>query len=121
MAQATEGFSGADLQALVYNAQLEVIHETISASSLTDGSQVNGHSSQDDEQPIEYTVLSGPDVGKAVKSRAEEAAFQRQVCRNDLSFLLSADATHLSCDESCLVHRPATNLPINRKPFKAHQ
>lgn len=83
MAQATEGFSGADLQALVYNAQLEIIHEAINASPLPNGSEVNGASSQDEEQPVEYTVLSGPDVGKAAKSRAEEAAFQKQVSTSD--------------------------------------
>ncbi|KAI0701334.1 AAA-domain-containing protein [Cytidiella melzeri] len=77
VARATEGFSGADLQALVYNAQLEVIHESISTSSTRADGKANG----DDDRPIEYVVLSGPDAGKAVKSRAEEAAFQKQLRR----------------------------------------
>ncbi|KAI0083839.1 AAA-domain-containing protein [Irpex rosettiformis] len=80
VAQATEGFSGADLQALVYNAQLEIIHETISASS-PDGPMVNGGRAADEDLPVEYEVLSGPLVGKAVKSRAEEDAFQKQLRR----------------------------------------
>ena len=79
VAQATEGFSGADLQALVYNAQLEIIHETISASS-PDGPTLNGGRTEDEERPIQYEILSGPDIGKTVKSRAEEAVFQKQVC-----------------------------------------
>lgn len=76
LADATEGYSGADLQALVYNAQLEIVHETIASSSLdtaTDGLKT------EDEQLIAYKVLDGPDGTGAIKSRAEEAAFQRRV------------------------------------------
>lgn len=75
LARDTEGFSGADLQALVYNAQLEVIHETISATSVS-GSSNNGN---EDDQPIEYTIIGGPPESQMVKSRAEEAAFQQRV------------------------------------------
>ncbi|GJE90322.1 PEX-1N and AAA domain-containing protein [Phanerochaete sordida] len=78
LARDTDGFSGADLQALVYNAQLEVIHETISATSI---STLAGSKKDEDDVPIEYTVIGGPDGGKAVKSRAEEAAFQRRLKR----------------------------------------
>ncbi len=80
VARATEGFSGADLQALVYNAQLEIIHETIAASSSAGDGGATGNT-EDEEQDIEYEVLlsGGKDSGKAVKSRAEEAAFQKQV------------------------------------------
>lgn len=75
LASDTEGFSGADLQALVYNAQLEVIHETISATSVSTTSSAKA----DDDDPIEYTIIGGPEGDKVVKSRAEEAAFQRRV------------------------------------------
>jgi SpoVK/Ycf46/Vps4 family AAA+-type ATPase len=79
IARATDGFSGADLQALVYNAQLEIIHEAISASA-TDDTAVNGDKKMNNEDPpIEYMVISGPDADKAHKSRAEEAAFQKRV------------------------------------------
>lgn len=77
LARDTEGFSGADLQALVYNAQLEVIHETISATSVS-GSSNNGN---EDDQPIEYTIIGGPPESQMVKSRAEEAAFQQRLKR----------------------------------------
>lgn len=76
VARDTEGFSGADLQALVYNAQLEVIHETIAASSDAGNSNT---AKEDDDQPIEYTIVGGLPGEKTVKSRAEEAAFQRRV------------------------------------------
>ena len=83
IARETDGFSGADLQALVYNAQLEVIHETIAATSLASGTEANGKRADLGEQPIEYVQLGGPDNGGKVKSRAEEAAFQRRVRRID--------------------------------------
>ena len=77
-ARATDGFSGADLQALVYNAQLEVIHDTISATSISSDVKTNG-TKPDAEQPVEYKLLFGPATSQKVKSRAEEAAFQRRV------------------------------------------
>ena len=78
LANATDGFSGADLQALVYNAHLEVVHDTI-AHPTTDSStsKPNGFSSEDAE-PILYTVLGSDSQGR-VLSRAEESAFQRRV------------------------------------------
>ena len=75
VARDTEGYSGADLQALVYNAQLEVIHETIAAASISESSS----SAVADDSPIEYKVISGPLGSQTVKSRAEEAAFQQRV------------------------------------------
>ena len=78
-AQATEGFSGADLQALVYNAHLRVVHATISATRT----QKNGtRTSEDDDEPIQYVILGGKSNDKKVMSRAEEAAFQKEVCIN---------------------------------------
>ncbi|PCH34751.1 AAA-domain-containing protein [Wolfiporia cocos MD-104 SS10] len=82
VAEGTEGFSGADLQALVYNAHLEVVHDTIAAHPGNAGAAAqNGRSSgAGEEAPLEYTVLGGPDaVQKRVLSRAEEAAFQRRL------------------------------------------
>ncbi|KAH8179958.1 ATPase family associated with various cellular activities (AAA) domain-containing protein [Sarocladium implicatum] len=43
VARRTEGFSGADIQALVSNAQLEAIHDVLDVSGLTgDGAKTNG-------------------------------------------------------------------------------
>jgi hypothetical protein len=68
----TEGFSGADLQALVYNAHLAVVHSSIAADPRLERAATS------EEQPIEYVVLGGPG-GKSVVSRAEESALQRRV------------------------------------------
>ncbi|KAJ3522651.1 hypothetical protein NM688_g8845 [Phlebia brevispora] len=79
IARETDGFSGADLQALVYNAQLEVIHEAIASASISHSGSANG-TKEAEEKPIEYTLIGGQSSGK-VKSRAEEAAFQRRLRR----------------------------------------
>ena len=75
-AQVTEGFSGADLQALVYNAHLKVVHATIEATRP----QENGTSTlSDHEKPIQYVILGGKTKDNKIMSRAEEAAFQKEV------------------------------------------
>lgn len=73
VAEATDGYSGADLQALVYNAHLEVIHASIAAAPPMDSP-----SSRGDDTPIEYTTFGGPEE-TAVKSKAEEMALQTRV------------------------------------------
>ena len=75
IAKATEWFSGADLQALVYNAHLKAVHESIPAPQP--GEMVTSH---DDEKPIEYIVFGGPEESSTgIKSRAEEQALQQRV------------------------------------------
>lgn len=66
----TEGFSGADLQALLYNAQLEVVHSTISDSETLDV----GYTPE--QTPLEYVVIS---EGKSVMTKEEEGALERRV------------------------------------------
>ncbi|EPQ54978.1 AAA-domain-containing protein [Gloeophyllum trabeum ATCC 11539] len=70
----TEGFSGADLQALVYNAHLDVVHSNIpnGVASRVGGDACN------DEVELEYTVLGGAATTKVV-SKAEEAAMKRRL------------------------------------------
>ncbi|TBU28822.1 AAA-domain-containing protein [Dichomitus squalens] len=85
LAGATEGFSGADLQALVYNAHLEVVHDTIAHPPAEAGApSINGASStaanENAERPVRYTVLGSESEGR-VLSRAEESAFQRRLRR----------------------------------------
>ena len=72
-AEATEGFSGADLQALIYNAHLEVVHASINRLSTETPVKETL-----DSTSINYTVLSGP-VKTGITSRAEETALQRRV------------------------------------------
>ncbi|KAJ7874791.1 P-loop containing nucleoside triphosphate hydrolase protein [Mycena olivaceomarginata] len=57
IAAATEGYSGADLQALMYNAHLEVVHSSISG--------------RDEDAPVQFTTK--------VTSRADEMALQRRL------------------------------------------
>lgn len=73
----TEGFSGADLQALVYNAHLDAIHETLSAATATSAEESSG---KRDEQDIVYTAFGGTEVQeKKVLSRAEQAIVNKRV------------------------------------------
>ncbi|KAI0665466.1 AAA-domain-containing protein [Trametes maxima] len=92
LAEEAEGFSGADLQALMYNAHLEVIHDTISASAqppTAAGAGAGGANGAgtvaggEGTDPVRYTVVSGgqSDGGPRVLSRAVESAFQRRLQR----------------------------------------
>lgn len=101
LAEATDGFSGADLQALVYNAHLEVVHDAIAAladSNPDSKERVNG-SGAGAGPDVRYTILGtstdeGGGGGK-VLSRAEESAFQRRVCPflSELDFLDSSSCS----------------------------
>ncbi|KAM0755823.1 AAA-domain-containing protein [Meredithblackwellia eburnea MCA 4105] len=73
----SEGFSGADLQALVYNAHLDAIHTGLSASA-DDAVESPSSSSKFDSEPIEYTSFGGADSGK-VLSRAEQATVNKRL------------------------------------------
>lgn len=74
IAAATEGYSGADLQALMYNAHLEVVHSSIVATPLED----KRASGRDEDAPVQFTVIGG-DAQTKVTSRADEMALQRRV------------------------------------------
>ncbi|KAH7882751.1 P-loop containing nucleoside triphosphate hydrolase protein [Phlebopus sp. FC_14] len=73
IAKRTHGFSGADLQALVYNAHLRVVHASIDARPKTSRASQLG-----DEKRIDYVVLGGEQ--KAL-SRAEESEIQKRLQR----------------------------------------
>ncbi|KAI0919744.1 hypothetical protein AcV5_001721 [Taiwanofungus camphoratus] len=83
LAAETEGFSGADLQALVYNAHLEVIHDAIASTTRPSGAEQNGvERAEDHLSRIEYTLLGDSDMDqRRVISRADESAFQRRLQR----------------------------------------
>lgn len=72
IASRTEGFSGADLQALLYNAHLDVIHSSISETPTISSSSQN-------DTPIKYAIIGGS-PGQTMLSKAEETALQRRVC-----------------------------------------
>ena len=99
-ADATEGFSGADLQALLYNAHLEVVHASLGEISIS--APATNSKDRIDDAPIEYTVFGGP-TQKTVASRAEQMAAQRRVRRvakHTQTFLLIQ--TDISYARSCL-------------------
>ncbi|GJN92246.1 hypothetical protein Rhopal_005276-T1 [Rhodotorula paludigena] len=77
----TAGYSGADLQALVYNAHLDAVHATI-ASKVDEEGKVDGAASgtgaEDDE--VRYVAIGGKE-GKEGKvlSRAEQATVNKRL------------------------------------------
>ncbi|KAH9048455.1 AAA-domain-containing protein [Lactarius hengduanensis] len=76
LADATEGFSGADLQALLYNAHLEVVHASV--GEVTPSAPTTESGDSKDDAPIEYTLFGGP-AQKTVMSRAEQMAAERRL------------------------------------------
>lgn len=73
-AEATEGFSGADLQALIYNAHLEVVHSTLENTAHRES---DGTSSLR-EEVVQYTSFGGL-TSQRVLSRAEQDGLTRRV------------------------------------------
>lgn len=84
LAAKTEGFSGADLQALLYNAHLDAIR--LSIAQLP---SITSISNQVD-RPIEYIIL-GNSPNQPPLSKAEEAALQRRVSSSQKCFLMISD------------------------------
>ncbi|KAF8531614.1 P-loop containing nucleoside triphosphate hydrolase protein [Gautieria morchelliformis] len=85
-AEATEGFSGADLQALIYNAHLEVVHSTLENSPHPESDDKQLHQDSD----LQYTSFGGPTTQR-VMSRAEQ-----DVLRRRLSTILASQITPTS-------------------------
>ena len=75
IALATEGFSGADLQALVYNSHLEAVHASLRVAPRNEKRK---ESVPDDNDNIIYTIVGGP-LSNSVQSKAEENALQKKV------------------------------------------
>jgi peroxin-1 len=85
----TQGFSGADLQALVYNAHLDAIHATLSAATNGADEDVTTSGGSAEPEDIAYTAFGGTDAqsGK-VLSRAEQASVTKRVSSLMPFFLL---------------------------------
>lgn len=92
VARVTDGFTGADLQALVYNANLEAVHETIDQRSLNTSGKGKSSNVPDEGQKIQYITFSPEGKEKKVLSAAEEMAIQRQV-RGPIHFFRSMEHT----------------------------
>lgn len=87
-AKKTPGFSGADLQALVYNAHLEVVHEGIEATAAANGGNDGGEDDGEAGGPLEFAEVvgssssSGDDASTSTSTRrsgAEEQALRRRL------------------------------------------
>ncbi|EJD40467.1 AAA-domain-containing protein [Auricularia subglabra TFB-10046 SS5] len=74
----TEGYSGADLQALLYNAHLDAVHESI-AQPLRDAS--NGVKPGEDTHRVRVTSFGGTQgsSGNRLASAAENTALERRM------------------------------------------
>ncbi len=76
-AERTEGFSGADLQALLYNAHLEAIHESISAAT----EEKDGDAKKDDDAAsdggLRFTTIGAG--GRRRLGGAERQALTRKL------------------------------------------
>ncbi|ESK93670.1 likely peroxisomal biogenesis aaa atpase pex1 [Moniliophthora roreri MCA 2997] len=73
VAEVTDGFSGADLQALIYNAHLEVVNASIAASSQ------DASTFEKQEDPVKFNMFGGPNQSEKAISKAELAALQRRL------------------------------------------
>ena len=90
LAHKTEGFSGADLQALLYNAHLEVVHSAISESLNVKVTS--------EETPLEYVVISASE-GKSAMTKEEEGALERRVSTFSVCgvYFLSTHPSFVKC------------------------
>lgn len=77
----TEGYSGADLQAVMYNAHLECIHSNISAAKSAADAARETEANGAVETELEYISYKGDRQanGHAVESRAEKAKMTKRV------------------------------------------
>ena len=80
IAERTEGFSGADLQALVYNAHLSAVHEVMEIDKSTEMSVDSSLS-----KSIQYTTFgTGAFNATQSVSQAERAQMMQKVCMSVL-------------------------------------
>ncbi|KAH8109796.1 AAA-domain-containing protein [Phellopilus nigrolimitatus] len=114
LASATEGYSGADLQAVIYNAHLEVVHSTLADHSSESKGKGKGKEQMsadvedvgEGEAPIEYVMFGGGQETKH-KSRAEEAALQKkhEITDAHLQRSLASTRPSVPADEQARLRR----------------
>ncbi|GAA6051698.1 hypothetical protein JCM3770_001233 [Rhodotorula araucariae] len=74
----TQGYSGADLQALVYNAHLDAVHAGLAADADAAGEGTTaGRDAGEDE--VRYVALGGTEDDRKVLSRAEQASVNKRL------------------------------------------
>ncbi|GAA5844698.1 hypothetical protein JCM11251_007352 [Rhodosporidiobolus azoricus] len=79
LASKTAGYSGADLQALIYNAHLDAIHANLPSAVGADGIVGGaGGAGKENEEMIKYVAIGGKEDEK-VLSRAEQASVNKRL------------------------------------------
>ncbi|GAA5945061.1 hypothetical protein JCM3775_004275 [Rhodotorula graminis] len=81
-ASQTAGYSGADLQALVYNAHLDAVHAGLNAATEAaqgEGAGAGVAGGNEDEDEVRYVNLGGGEEGSKVLSRAEQASVNKRL------------------------------------------
>ncbi|KAA1119272.1 Peroxisome biosynthesis protein pex1 [Puccinia graminis f. sp. tritici] len=86
VAELTEGFTGADLQALIYSAHLEVVHESINAKTKSiEGKHHEGYQNKNQSHKLRWTEIQPQQPGLlkttegAVRSLAEKEAIRKRL------------------------------------------
>jgi peroxin-1 len=82
LASSTEGFSGADLQAVVYNAHLDCVQSGMDVQ--LNGSVDDQNSKDESEIKIEWKVFGGKDDNVKERSRAQKQEIERKVRNSEL-------------------------------------
>jgi len=103
LARMTEGFSGADLQALVYNAHLEVVHAAIDEEKASNDGRSDTEIGRGNvgarQGKVKYVVLGAGKEAATGASRADEAKVQQRV-RNRAVLRVSLTKIICSCSRS---------------------
>lgn len=105
-AKLTQGYSGADLQALMYNAHLDAIHTGLNAAS--EDAAGDSEKKKDQNEEIKFVEIGGTGGnGKegGVRSKAEQAVVNKRVskletcCAFGIRTNLSLDAARANLGE----------------------
>ena len=85
LADRTDGFTGADLKAVLYNAQLEAVHKTLDNAGPGGGTLLTSMDSMDVDAPPEYDVSglvpSSPNTKRKVRGEASSYVLTCSITR----------------------------------------
>ncbi|KAI9609469.1 hypothetical protein H4Q26_007425 [Puccinia striiformis f. sp. tritici PST-130] len=115
VAELTEGFTGADLQALIYSAHLEVVHESINAKTKSVEGKCDDEHHPEKQHKLRWTEIQPQQPGSlkpaegAVRSRAENEAIRKRIeeVLENTTFKKVDGGIWAKCD---LKSRPLTKL-----------
>ncbi|GAA5856306.1 hypothetical protein JCM8547_000862 [Rhodosporidiobolus lusitaniae] len=116
LASQTAGYSGADLQAVIYNAHLDAIHAQLSASEEAEKEEGEGKENRrrgggnGEEGEVKYVAIGGEE-GEKVLSRAEQASVNKR-----LELILGAMKEQQRQAAKAKKPAAATATPASRAP-----